>query len=149
MRMAIAVSTYHREVTTPLLEGAVEAFLHAGGDRRHLSVISCPGVWELPVAAATALDRLDPRPDAIITLGCVIKGETSHDRWINQAVCTTLAQFAAQHRIPVALGVLTCDTLDQAHARAGGAHGHKGVEAVAAAAAQVHASRSVHWGDTQ
>jgi 6,7-dimethyl-8-ribityllumazine synthase len=133
----------------PLIAGAQRAFHEAcGDDGGQMTVLECPGTWELPVTIAAMCETLDPTPDAFVALGCVIKGETSHDRWINDAVCTALANLSGEMRIPIALGVLTCDTMDQAQARAGGDRGNTGFDAMNAAIEHAVALRTIAWDRT-
>jgi 6,7-dimethyl-8-ribityllumazine synthase len=135
----VAISTYHETVTEPLAEGATEAFLNAGGQPNNLTTMPCPGAWELPVAVAAMHERLRPQPDAYLVLGCVIRGETTHDQWINSAICGALANFSVRIATPVGLGLLTCNTMEQAMARAGGERGNKGSESMSAVIEQVTA----------
>ena len=99
--------------------------------------MQCPGAWELPVAVAAMHKQLHPQPDAYLVLGCVIRGETTHDQWINSAVCGALADFSVRIATPVGLGLLTCNTMEQAMARAGGERGNKGYESMSAVIEQV------------
>ena len=137
LRIAVAVSTYHETVTGSLTEGATEAFRKAAGQPENLTIMPCPGAWELPVAIAAMHKRLRPQPDAYLVLGCVIRGETTHDQWINSAVCGALADFSVRIATPVGLGLLTCNTMEQAMARAGGERGNKGYESMSAVIEQV------------
>jgi 6,7-dimethyl-8-ribityllumazine synthase len=131
LRIGLAVSRYHGTVTDRLREGARAAFVEAGGAPEDLVEVDAPGAFEL-VAIANLLAR-HPRIDAVVALGCVITGETTHDQFINHAVATQLAAITVATGTPVAFGVLTCQSLDQAAARAGGDKGNKGAEAMAAA----------------
>jgi len=128
LRIGLVVSRYHAEVTDRLLEGAAEAFHAAGGRDDRLLVIDAPGAWELVPIAAAMLQRGDL--DGIVTLGLILTGETTHDRWLAAGLASGLADLAARHATPVAFGVLTCQSLDQARARAGGSVGNKGREAM-------------------
>lgn len=114
-----------------MLDGAVQAYLDRGGKESELAVLEAPGAYELisiaNAAAATGMYG------SIVCLGCVIKGETSHDIHISSAVANGLAQITVQTGVPVAFGVLTTNTNEQALARAGGDKGNKGAEAMAAA----------------
>ncbi len=139
LRAGLIVSRYHQTITMTLAEGAREAFVTAGGNPSHIIEISSPGAFELPQIARTLADS--GRVDCIVALGCVIQGETSHFDYICQAVAHGLMSVALDTGISVAFGVLTCMTLDQAHARAGGEHGNKGVEAMRAAIESFHARR--------
>lgn len=142
LRIAIVTSRYHEDVTSALRDGAVDAFEACGGDTGRLTCIDAPGTWELPVLCNALLER-DDAPDAIVAIGCVIAGETSHDRHINSGVSNALAQLSIRTGVPVAFGVLTCGSMEQALARAGGAVGNKGRESMLAAIEAVRAIRSI------
>ncbi|MSR18137.1 MAG: 6,7-dimethyl-8-ribityllumazine synthase [Phycisphaerales bacterium] len=135
LRMAVAVSRYHSEITEQLLSGARDAFLAAGGAKRDFLSAEAPGSYEL-IAVSLALAK-HKRIDGIVALGCVLTGETSHDRYICEAVASGLAAITLKTGKPVAFGLLTCQTLQQAQARAGGNRGNKGEEAMMAAVACV------------
>lgn len=135
-RIAVAVSRYNDPVTSRLLEGARFALAAGGVPPDRIDVVWVPGAFELPLAA----DRLACGGGyaAVICLGAIIRGETSHDRHIAGAVGRGIEQTARRHGIPVPFGVLTCDTLAQALARAAGGPadsfaGNKGAECAAAA----------------
>jgi 6,7-dimethyl-8-ribityllumazine synthase len=134
-RVAIAVSRYNEGLTGRLLEGAVETLVAAGVAADKIEIAWVPGAFELPLAA----DRLagSGRFAAVICLGVVIRGETSHDRHINTAVATGIEAVSRRHGLPVSFGVLTCETAAQAEARAGGAVGNKGAEAADATLAMI------------
>jgi len=142
LRIAVALSRYHQSITDRLLEGARGAFVRAGGAEDDLFVVAVTGSFELPVVAASLADRADV--DAVVALGCIVKGETSHDRCIADAVAQGLTRVAVERGKPVSFGVLTCDTIEQAAARAGGAKGNKGEEAMIAAIEARRAVDSVH-----
>jgi 6,7-dimethyl-8-ribityllumazine synthase len=129
--LAIVVSRYNASITDRLLEGALAEYRARGGAPTAVDVFPAPGSYELPaIALAAAASR---RYGAVVALGCLIKGETSHDRYIAEAVAHGLVEVTMRTGVPVALGVLTVDTPEQAAARAGGSQGNKGREAVAAA----------------
>lgn len=133
--VCIIVSRYNGSITGAMLAGAEAEYARRGGDPANLGVIEAPGTFELPVLAATAAEA--ELYEGVVAIGCVIRGETDHDRYISTAVATELARIATDSTIPVAFGVLTCNTIDQAVARAGGpegstGHGNKGAEAMAA-----------------
>ncbi|HMO87403.1 MAG TPA: 6,7-dimethyl-8-ribityllumazine synthase [Lacipirellulaceae bacterium] len=130
-RFAIVVAQWNRAVTDKLLAGAVAGLTEAGVADDRVDVAWVPGSWELPVVARRLAD--DGRYAALICLGAVVRGETSHDQHINRAVTLALSQLAIDARLPVLLGLLTCDTMEQALARAEGAHGNKGRECAEAA----------------
>ena len=105
LRIAVVTSQYHSEVTQALRDGADAAFIEAGGDAGNVLHVDSPGAWELGVLSSGCLERDDV--DAVVALGCVITGETSHDQWINTGLSSALASLAVMHAKPVALGVLT------------------------------------------
>ena len=127
--IGVVVSRYNAWITDALLEGALEAIARLAPDAS-VTVVPVPGAWEL-IAGAYACHEVGA--DAVVCLGCVIKGETEHDRYINESVCTALAALCAD--VPVGLGLLTVNTPEQGEARAGGAMGNKGAEAAEAALA--------------
>jgi len=133
MAIAIVTSRYHQDITSALREGAVEAFLESGGSMDRLEHVESPGTWELPVLCSALLRRDEDVPDAVIALGCVIAGETTHDQHINHGVSSALSTLAVDTGRPVAFGVITCSSMEQALARAGGPVGNKGREAMLAA----------------
>lgn len=123
-RFAIVVSRFNQSVTSRLLDGALNTLTSHGVPDEQIDVAWVPGAFEIPtVAARLAAGR---RHAAVICLGAVIRGETTHDQHINRAVSTALAQLGARHGLPVLFGVLTCDTLEQAVARSGGQPSTKG-----------------------
>jgi 6,7-dimethyl-8-ribityllumazine synthase len=131
LRIAIAVSRFNERITRRLLRGARDALARAGVREEQIDVEWTPGAWELPVAVQ-ALAR-SGRYDAVVCLGCVVRGETMHDRVIGLGVMTGLARVALDEQLPVTLGVLTVETMAQAEERSGGAHGNKGEDAALAA----------------
>jgi 6,7-dimethyl-8-ribityllumazine synthase len=130
-RVAILVSQYNERVTSRLLEGALECCRAAGVALDQVDVVWLPGAFELGGAAAAA--AASARYAAIVALGCVVRGETAHFEFVAGEAARGLADVAVRYRMPVAFGVLTTDTMEQALARAGGAAGNKGYEAVEAA----------------
>ncbi len=138
-RFAIVVSRYNDHVTRRLLSGAIEVLAAAGVGEDRVLVAWTPGAFEIPTLAAR-LARCGQYA-AVVCLGAVIRGETTHDAHINRAVSTTLAKLGAETGVPVLFGILTCDTLEQAIHRAGGNVGNKGSECAAAALEMVDAIR--------
>ena len=124
--MAIIVSRFHEKITSQLLESARDALRKGGIADTHVDVTFVPGAFELPVVAEAA--AASERFDAIVALGCVIRGETPHFEYVASEAARGLGNVALAHRIAVGFGVLTTDTLEQAQARVG-----KGAEAVQAA----------------
>ncbi len=124
--VAIAVARYNGDVTTRLLEGALAALDASGVPRERVDVMQVPGAFELPLAAmALAKTR---RYACVVALGCVIRGETPHFDYVAGEAASGLQLAALETGVPVAFGVLTCDTVEQAEARVG-----KGAEAVRSA----------------
>ncbi|MDO4575465.1 MAG: 6,7-dimethyl-8-ribityllumazine synthase [Planctomycetia bacterium] len=117
-RIAIVVAKFNKTITHRLLKGALGKFRELGVSRGKIDVYYVPGAFEIPTVTG-ALVR-DCRYAGIIALGAVIKGETSHDEYINRAVSESFAQQAAASGKPLMFGVLTCSTLEQAVARSGG-----------------------------
>jgi 6,7-dimethyl-8-ribityllumazine synthase len=130
LRVAVAVSRYHEDITSALCDGAVETFVAAGGGRDDLTIAPAAGAFELPSICAALADRDDV--DGVVALGCVVRGETTHDEHICRAVASGLTEIAVRTGKPVGFGVLTCQTMHQARARAGGEKGNKGSETMAA-----------------
>lgn len=130
-RFAIVVSKYHLSITEKLLNGAVQTLVRNEVPEANISTFWVPGAWEIPTAAQFALEQ--GNYDAILTFGCVIRGETTHDQHINTTVSNSLGRLSIEHNTPIAFGLLTCNTMDQAIARAGGEVGHKGIETADAA----------------
>ncbi len=129
-RVAIVVSSYHRNITGKLLDGATETLNGVGISNDDIFTAWVPGSWEIPLAAQRLLET--DKWDAVICLGCVIRGETTHDQHINTTISNALGMISLDYSKPVAFGVLTCNTLQQAEARCGGAVGNKGIEAAEA-----------------
>lgn len=123
----IVVSEWNTEITSALLEGALEALGKAGVKPGNIMISHVPGSFELPYGAQRLIDA--EKPHAVICLGCVIQGETRHFDFICQAVANGIMELGLRHRIPVVFGVLTTNDLEQAKARSGGKHGNKGFEA--------------------
>ncbi len=129
-RICIVVSRFNAMVTDRLVDGAREELLRRGVAEASVDLIRVPGAWEIPVAAARAAKG---PYDSIVALGCVIRGETSHYEHICTAVTEALTRIQLQTGVPIALGVLTTESLEQAFARAGGEVGHLGAQAAEAA----------------
>ena len=130
-RLAVIVSRYNATVTDRLLAGALATLQSCGVAEDSIDVVRVPGAWELSLAAAAMARRGDCA--AIVCLGAVIKGETTHDEHINRQVSESLGRLGLEHQLPIGFGLLTCQNLEQALNRAGGAVGNKGEEATLAA----------------
>ena len=144
MRFAIIVSRWNAVVTDRLLEGALDALMRSGADRSDIGVIRVPGAWEIPAAARSSANT--GRVDAIVTLGCLLRGETAHYEAIYNEVARGIGQSQQETGIPHSFGVLTCETLEQALNRAGVKAGNKGFEAAAAAIEMVSLRRKLQQG---
>ncbi len=137
----IAVADWNAHITHKLYEGCLETLLKHGAQIENIHTVQVPGSFELPTAAKMlAASRT---LDAVICLGCVIKGETKHDDYINHAVATTLAQMGMMSGKPIIFGVLTTDNEAQALERAGGEHGHKGIESAKSALKMIELGKSL------
>lgn len=127
LKFAIIVSRFNSIVTERLLAGALDALARTGCDPEAIQIVRVPGSWELPVVARElALRR---QHDAIVCLSAVIRGDTPHYEYIAGEAAKGLAQTALETGVPIAFGVLTCDTLEQAIDRAGAKSGNKGFDA--------------------
>ena len=131
-RIVLIASTFNKSITRALVRGASDVLRQRGVPPRNMQLLWVPGAFELPVVAARVA-QTRPRPDAIIALGALIKGDTPQYAVIAHAVASGLAQVSVQTRIPVTFGVIVATTLAQAKARAGGAEGNRGREAATAA----------------
>lgn len=131
LRVGIVVSAYHETVTAALETGALEALQHAGASPDHVVVIRVPGAFEIPFAARRAAET--GRFDAIICLGCIIRGETPHFEYIASAVAHGIGTASQATGVPISFGVLTTNTHDEAVARARSGRDNKGWEAAMAA----------------
>jgi 6,7-dimethyl-8-ribityllumazine synthase len=129
--VAILVSQYNERVSARLLDGALACCRDAGVPEGDVDVVWLPGAFELGGAAAAAAGT--GRYTAIVGLGAVVRGETAHFDFVAGEAARGLNEVAVRHGLPVAFGVLTTDTMEQALARAGGAAGNKGYEAAEAA----------------
>ena len=127
MKFAIVVARWNAVITERLLEGALDALLRSGAKRAEIEVVRVPGAWEIPAAARTVAKL--GKVDAIITLGCLLRGETAHYEAIYNEVARGIGQSQQETGIPHSFGVLTCETLEQALNRAGIKAGNKGFEA--------------------
>jgi 6,7-dimethyl-8-ribityllumazine synthase len=139
VRLAIVVSRFNEQVTSRLLAGAMACLTHHGVSPADVDVVSVPGAWELPQAARLALERGGYA--AVVALGCVIRGETSHFEYVAGPAADGLARVALDSRVPVALGLLTTEDMAQALARAGGRLGNKGWDAAEAALEMANLAR--------
>ncbi len=127
----MVVSRFNPSITENLLQGCLETLTARGVDAHKVDVAWVPGAWELPVIAQHMASS--GRYAAVICLGAVIRGDTTHDQYINQQVSQSLGQIALQSGVPVLFGLLTCQSVEQAIERSGGRVGNKGVDCAEAA----------------
>lgn len=130
MMVGIVVAQWNRQVTEPLLKGAVETLMAAGCAEENIIIKWVPGTFEIPMAVQLFAEHTEV--DGVIALGCVIQGETRHFDFICQGVTQGIMDLTLQWSLPIAFGILTTDNQQQALDRAGGKHGNKGVEAAVA-----------------
>ncbi len=131
IEIAIIQSKWNRDITDKLRDSAYQTLVNNGVLADNILEVQVPGTFELGYGAKTVIAKKSP--DAVICLGCVIKGETDHDIYISQAVANSLSQLSMLSNVPVLFGVLTTNNEDQALQRAGGTHGNKGAEAAESA----------------
>lgn len=131
LKLPIVVSRFNDFITNKLLDGAVDALLKHGVSEQNIDVIKVPGSFEIPIAAKKIAEKKSP--DAIICLGAIIRGATPHFGYIASAVAKGIATVSLEAGIPVAFGVITADTIEQAVERAGTKSSNKGWEAAMAA----------------
>jgi 6,7-dimethyl-8-ribityllumazine synthase len=141
MKFAIVVARWNAVITDRLLEGALDALLRSGARREEIDVVRVPGAWEVPAAARTLANL--GKVNAIITLGCLLRGETAHYEAIYNEVSRGIGQSQQETGIPHSFGVLTCENLEQALNRAGIKAGNKGFEAALAALEMVSLQRKL------
>ena len=130
-RVVVVAARFNQEITGKLVDGALDACLKHGVALEDVDVLWVPGAWELPPAVAKALQT--DRYDACVALGAVIRGDTPHFDYVAGEASRGLALLQGEFGVPVGFGLLTCDTVEQAEARCGGAHGNKGWDATLAA----------------
>jgi len=154
MKFAIVVARWNAVITERLLDGALDALLRSGAKRADIEVIRVPGAWEIPAATRTVAmlsceggAHESGGVDAIVTLGCLLRGETAHYEAIYNEVARGIGQSQQETGIPHSFGVLTCETLEQALNRAGIKAGNKGFEAALAAIEMVSLKRKLVQGN--
>ena len=131
IHVAIVVSRFNELVTDRLLAGAIDSFSRHGLADNRITVVRVPGAFEIPLPAKRLAES--GKYNAVVCLGAVIQGETSHHEYINHPMASAIMQASLSSGIPVTFGVLTCSSMEQALDRAGGKAGNKGIEASLAA----------------
>jgi 6,7-dimethyl-8-ribityllumazine synthase len=141
MRFAIVVARWNAVITDRLLEGALDALMRSGAKRADIELVRVPGAWEVAAAARAIAEQ--HKVDAIVTLGCLLRGETAHYEAIYNEVARGIGQSQQETGVPHSFGVLTCETLEQALNRAGIKAGNKGFESAIAAIEMVSLQRKL------
>ncbi len=131
MQFAIVRSRFNEDITAALLDGAKRALEEAGVAKSDITVLEVPGSWEIPFAVFQLTET--KKYAAIVTVGALIKGETSHNDWIAHGVFPELQRIATETGVPVTLGIVTCDTEEQAVQRSGKNPDNRGFAAAKAA----------------
>ena len=146
-RFGVVASRFNERIVERLLSAAVDCLVRHGVRPADLTVVRVPGAWEIP----HALEELAARGgvDALVALGCVIRGETPHFETICAAASRGIAAVGERHRLPVGFGLLTCETGAQAEERSGGKAGNKGREAAEAALEMASLTAALRAGATQ
>jgi 6,7-dimethyl-8-ribityllumazine synthase len=135
-KFGIVVSEWNKKITGSLYKACIKTLKNSGAEEENIKTVWVPGTFELPVAAKMLLGN--DSYDAIICMGCVIKGETNHDEYISNAVANGLINLGVLSGKPIIFGVLTPNTEEQAKERAGGKYGNKGIEAAQSAIQMVN-----------
>jgi len=141
MRVAIVVARFNELVSQRLLRGAVDALIRHGAAEKDIAVHWVPGSFEIPFVAQEV--AISGGADAIVCLGAVIRGETTHYDLVADGAARGVARVSLEHRVPCGFGVLTTETLEQAMERAGGKHGNKGADAALAAVESARLAREI------
>jgi 6,7-dimethyl-8-ribityllumazine synthase len=140
-RIALLVSRFNSFIVESLVSGAIDALIRHGAEARELQIVRVPGAYEMPIAAKRL--AASQRYDAIIALGAVIRGGTPHFEYVAGECTKGLSQVSLQHDIPIAFGVLTVDSIEQAIERAGTKAGNKGAEAALSAIEMISLLREI------
>lgn len=138
---AIVVSRFNDLITSRLVDGACETIVRHGGSDKNIDVVSVPGSFEIPLAAKKL--AMSKKYAAVICVGAVIQGNTTHHEYINSQVAAGIMNISLESGIPVTFGVITCESMEQALDRAGGKVGNKGTEAALAAIEMVNLLKKI------
>jgi 6,7-dimethyl-8-ribityllumazine synthase len=142
--VAVVASRYNAGVVQKLLDGAIDRLVERGVSRDRITIVFVPGAWELPLACRRLAEAGGHQ--AVVALGCVVRGGTPHFEYVCSAASRGVIQASLDTGIPVSFGLLTTDTMQQADERAGGAHGNKGAEAADAAVDMAQLMRALPRG---
>jgi 6,7-dimethyl-8-ribityllumazine synthase len=140
-RFALVVSRFNAFITERLLQSAYDGLLRSGAKRKDVALVRVPGAFEIPIAARALAET--KKYDAIICIGCLLRGDTPHYDVIVNEVTRGIGQSAQETGVPHAFGVLTCETLEQAIDRAGLKMGNKGLEAALAAVEMANLKKTI------
>ena len=140
-KFAIVVARFNDLITSKLLHGAIDAIIHHGGDASQITVVWVPGAFEIPFAAKQLAKQ---NFDAVICLGCVIRGDTSHYDYVCSQVTNGVGKVAYEYEMPIMFGVITCDTLEQAIDRAGTKSGNIGFLTTTSAIEMISVSKQIN-----
>lgn len=140
-QFAVVVSRFNDLITSRLVDGSVEAIVRHGGSSDRVDVVSVPGSFEIPLAAQKLAES--GKYVAVICVGAVIQGSTTHHEYINSQVAAGIMSISRQTGIPVTFGVITCESMEQALDRSGGKVGNKGTEATLAAIEMVNLLKTI------
>jgi 6,7-dimethyl-8-ribityllumazine synthase len=143
-RFAILATRFNQFIVDHLVGGALDALARHGAEMENVTVVRVPGAWEMPIAAQQIASASGAnKVDAIISVGCVIRGATPHFDYVAGEVSKGLASVSLQSRLPIAFGVLTTDSIEQAVERAGTKAGNKGWDAAMSAIEMVSLARAL------
>lgn len=141
LKFALVVSRYNDFINVRLLEGALDCLMRNGAEEKDLTVVKVPGAFEIPLAAQKMAKS--GAYDAVICLGCVLRGATPHFEYISSEVAKGIAKVSLESGVPISFGIITADTLEQAIERAGTKAGNKGWDAAHSAIEMVNLFRVV------
>jgi len=144
MHLGIVVSDWNPEITSALLDGCKTLLTKQGVKEDNMVILNVPGTFELTSGANLLIKKR--QVDGVICLGCVVKGETRHDEYINRATANGLTNLAIAFNKPVIFGVLTTENMQQAEDRSGGKHGNKGIEATITALKMIELYKNFNEG---
>ena len=144
MDVAVVASRYNAGVVQKLLDGAIDRLVDRGISRDRITIVFVPGAWELPLACRRLAEAGGHQ--AVIALGCVVRGGTPHFEYVCSEASRGVIQASLDTGLPVSFGLLTTDTMQQAEERAGGPHGNKGAEAADAAVDMAQLMRALPRG---
>ena len=141
LKFGLVVSRFNDFISDRLLGGALDALTRNGADEKNLSIVKVPGAFEIPLAAKKMANS--GMYDAVICLGCVIRGATPHFEYISAEVAKGIAKVSLESGVPVSFGVITADNLEQAIERAGTKAGNKGWDAAISAIEMINLFRTM------